>query len=198
MCETPPGCTPSNILRSPQFTAPTSVDARGSWYFRVVELLDIVRVELELQQSNPEAALPTGARPVRKAGCDSNSDGYQQDKDHSVWHSSGLPLVPISLHSHHIFSPSRQLWAWPSRTRVGLSDQVQPHLPSPTSSTTCNRADAQSSALTGITGSMTLCSLHLASRQLVLDLASARDLLQRRRSAASPGSVTIRSLTVSI
>eukprot|EP01052_Picozoa_sp_SAG31_P005375 SAG31_NODE_236_length_19594_cov_7.018620_1_plen_96_part_00 len=28
---------------------------------------------------------------------------------------------------------------------------------------------------------MTLCSLHLATRQLVLDLASTRDLLQRRR-----------------
>ena len=68
------------------------MDARGSWYFRVVELLDIVRVELELQQSNPEAALLAGARPVRKAGCDSNSDVYQQDKDHSVWHSSNVQV----------------------------------------------------------------------------------------------------------
>ena len=34
-----------------QLAAETSVDARGSWYFRVVELLDIVRVELELQAS---------------------------------------------------------------------------------------------------------------------------------------------------
>ena len=50
------------------------MDARGGWYFRVVELLDIVRVELELQASNPEAALLTGGRPARKAGCDSNSD----------------------------------------------------------------------------------------------------------------------------
>eukprot|EP01052_Picozoa_sp_SAG31_P073249 SAG31_NODE_32265_length_357_cov_9.926357_1_plen_79_part_01 len=70
------------------------MDARGGWYFRVVELLDIVRVELELQASNPEAALLTGGRPARKAGCDSNSYVYQQDKDHSVWHSLELTCVP--------------------------------------------------------------------------------------------------------
>eukprot|EP01052_Picozoa_sp_SAG31_P057176 SAG31_NODE_16774_length_696_cov_8.577889_1_plen_136_part_10 len=69
-------------------------DARGGQFFRLVELLDIVRVELELRFRNPEAAPPTGGGPGKKAGDGLNSHGYQQDKNHSVWHSSELSWFP--------------------------------------------------------------------------------------------------------
>ena len=172
-------------------------NARGSWYFRVVELLDIVRVELELQQSNRTPRCSPAPGRVEKLVVIQTHTFNNRTKTTVCGIPSDLTCVPSRSTRAASSLPSGQLWAWASRTRAGLSDQVQPHLPSPTSSTTCNRADAQSSTLTGRTGSMTLYSLHLASRQLVLDLASARDLLQRRRSATSPISKTIRTLTVS-
>eukprot|EP01052_Picozoa_sp_SAG31_P000576 SAG31_NODE_17_length_35773_cov_25.999271_1_plen_127_part_10 len=63
------------------------------------------------------------------------TEAYQQDKDHSVWHSSELPLVPISLHSH-IFSslqtppnarlPARALLCTEPRTTAEGPDQRAP------------------------------------------------------------------------